>query len=103
MKIKSFSMAALSAAVEGRASCGGGSDPVAETPAPQVPTPTLLGVLTDSAVGGVAYHTSAGYTGVTNREGQFRYNSGEKVTFSVGDLTLGEVDAAATITPIQLA
>ena len=77
--------------------CGGGSDDDSMT------TPTSVGVLTDSAVGGVQYTTSGGFSGVTDADGHYKFNPGEEVTFKIGAIALGTVTAASTITPIQLA
>ncbi len=68
--------------------------------------PTQTGTLTDSAVAGVRYETSGGYSGTTDAQGHFLYNVGETVTFKIGDLTLGEITPSgteATVTPIELA
>jgi hypothetical protein len=78
--------------------CGGGNGSTTS-----VTTPTSVGVLTDSAVGGVQYTTSGGYSGVTDANGQYKFNPGDTVTFKIGAITLGTVTAAGTITPIQLA
>lgn len=87
--------------------CGGGSDDTGTTPPP--PTPPVVGsatgVLTDAAVQGVAYSASpSGATGTTDALGQFRYNPGDSVNFSLGGLTLASnVPAAALVTPVELA
>ena len=47
-------------------------------------TPTLTGILLDSAVGGVSYNTSSNLYGLTNTNGQFQYRSGDEITFTVG-------------------
>ena len=82
--------------------CGGGDG--ASTPAgPLVGSST--GVLTDAAVEGVAYTTTSGVTGTTNALGQYTYNDnpGERITFKLGALTLGDVPAASIVTPLELA
>ncbi|WP_373976288.1 hypothetical protein NT239_05800 [Chitinibacter sp. SCUT-21] len=73
------------------------------TPTPTTPPGTSVGVLSDSPVGGVSYSTSGGYSGTTNANGQYSYNSGETVTFKIGGITLGTVKATGTITPLELA
>jgi hypothetical protein len=63
-------------------------------------TPTaavqLTGILSDSAVKGVAYSSSSGITGNTGATGDFKYAAGDKVTFKIGTITLGSVDMAST-------
>jgi hypothetical protein len=117
MSISFFRRAALATAITALTACGGGgggSDGGSAGPiAPSVPvvpaspsTPSNTGVLTDSAVGGVRYTTSSGYSGTTDAAGHFLYNAGETVTFKIGELTLGTIaptGTAATITPIELA
>ncbi len=93
---------ALSAAL---VACGGGGSDT--TAADGGTTPLKLGsstgVLTDAAVQGVAFTTSSGVTGTTDARGQYRYNPGDTVSFTLGALTLGTVPAAALVTPIELA
>jgi secreted PhoX family phosphatase len=62
------------------------------------PTPVvqLTGILSDSAVKGVAYASSSGITGNTGATGDFKYAAGDKVTFKIGTITLGSVDMAST-------
>ena len=56
----------------------------------------------DSAVGGVTYTTSSGLSGTTNSSGQFSYNTGDTASFSIGDVSLGSVTAAAVLTPVEV-
>lgn len=80
------------------------SDSDSDTPPPVAPVAgSSTGVLTDGPVGGVSFQTSSGVTGVTNAAGQYRFNAGDTVTFSLGTLTLGTVPANGVITPIDLA
>jgi len=58
--------------------------------------PQLSGTLSDSAVKGVSYSTSSSVTGTTAANGEFKYLAGDKVTFKIGNITLGTVDMAAT-------
>lgn len=60
------------------------------------------GVFIDSAVEGVAYSTPT-EAGVTNSAGEFRYQPGETVTFTLGSVELGQVAAASEITIFDLA
>lgn len=61
------------------------------------------GRFVDSAVGGIEYETSAGYTSTTNDDGEFRFNNGETVSFRLGQLNFGSVQAGSLITPVELA
>jgi len=62
-----------------------------ETASAQVQT----GYLYDDIVGGLEY-TTATQSGVTGADGSFKYVAGEKVTFKLGNITLGKATAAAT-------
>ncbi len=76
--------------------CGGGSSGTPETP-------TLnTGTFVDSPVANISYQTDT-QSGTTNANGQFYYQDGESVTFSIGSLLLPSVSAAEIITPITLA
>ncbi|MGD8583361.1 MAG: family 16 glycosylhydrolase, partial [Gammaproteobacteria bacterium] len=67
-----------------------------------IPTvPVLTGVLLDSPVEGVTFQTAT-QSGVTNAMGEFKYQAGETITFSLGDIVLGTVKGAAIITPVEL-
>ena len=93
---------ALSAALT--ACGGGGADTIATDGGPTPPVVgSSTGVLTDAAVQGVAYRTSSGVAGTTDALGQYRYNPGDTVTFTLGTLTLGAVPATGVVTPIALA
>lgn len=97
-----FSRLVLASAVAILSACGGGGG----SGSSGTSTPAQTGTLTDSAVAGVQYTTSGGYSGTTDAQGHFKYNPGETVTFKLGSLTLGTVTATgtgATITPIELA
>lgn len=59
------------------------------------------GVFLDSPVGGLGY-TSASEEGNTDAAGEFRYQPGENITFSIGDLELGSAPGADRVTPIDL-
>ena len=80
------------------AGCGGGGGG-GDTP----PTPTVTGVLFDSAVAGVDYSCSGGRQGTTDAVGEFTCGEGDTVVFSVGGIALGEVSAAARVTVFDLA
>lgn len=61
------------------------------------------GGLTDAAVQGVDLRTSSAGAGTTDALGQYRYNPGDTVTFSLDALTLGAVPATAVVMPTELA
>jgi len=58
---------------------------------------------TTGAVSGVTYSTSSKMAGITDASGIYNYNHGDMVEFKLGSLILGNVKAAAIVTPIDLA
>jgi cyclophilin family peptidyl-prolyl cis-trans isomerase len=83
------------------AGCGGGGG---GDPGPTV----LTGVFIDSAVQGVKYESldaqgTVTESGVTNASGTFRYRPGERVRFSIGELSLPTVTGASVVTPLDIA
>ncbi|HYD76313.1 hypothetical protein [Ramlibacter sp.] len=104
MKLKAVSLSAIAlAAAVLVAACGGGggSSPSAEDATPVAGVE--VGVLTDAQIQGVRYVTSSGVSGTTDADGRYNYNPGDTVTFTIGEVTLGEVPATGIVTPIQLA
>ncbi len=77
--------------------CGGGgsSDGVPDQ------TSAKTGVFVDAAVFGLKY-ASQSYNGITDKSGKFQYRQGEMVTFSVGDIVIGEARGADVVTPLDL-
>jgi peptidyl-prolyl cis-trans isomerase A (cyclophilin A) len=74
--------------------CGGKtSDP---GPAP------LVGQFLDGPVQGLGYRTES-QRGFTDADGRFNYRPGEKVVFFIGGMELPAVDAAAKVTPLDVA
>ncbi len=63
---------------------------------------TSTGTFIDAAVTNINYETET-HSGVTDDEGQFNYETGETVTFSIGNITFPSVTASGTITPLTLA
>lgn len=59
------------------------------------------GVFLDSAVAGLEY-VSGGQSGITDAGGTFTYETGATVTFSIGDIVIGEGLAQAVMTPLDL-
>lgn len=68
---------------------------------PQLINP-LTGIFVDSAVAGLNYSCSSGNSGVTNSLGEFTCESGDRVSFSLGAIFLGELEMAEIITPLML-
>ena len=67
-----------------------------------VPKTDLVGVFLDSPVSGVSYETET-KSGKTDENGNFEYDEGEIITFSVGNIILGSAVASDTLTPMSLA
>ncbi|MEK7843152.1 MAG: hypothetical protein AAB241_02865 [Pseudomonadota bacterium] len=73
-----------------------------QTSSTMAATPTT-GILTDAAVGGVAYLASSGAAGTTDEKGIYKYNHGDTVEFKLGSLIIGKVKGAPIVTPMELA
>lgn len=71
------------------AGCGGGSDGPSS------------GRFLDSAVAGLRYETET-HSGITDADGRFYYDDGQTVTFSIGDLVIGEAVGDIILTPVDL-
>ncbi len=79
----------------GLTACGGGSGGGG-------PSVVLLdGVFKDSNVSGLTYE-SGGKNGVTGTKGEFKYEEGADVKFSIGGVELGSGMGKAVMTPIDL-
>lgn len=76
--------------------CGGSSENGNNDPA------ILTGVLKDGVVEGVRFVTQS-QSGLTSSQGEFTYQSGEQVTFFIGDLAFPSIEATPLITPVELA
>jgi beta-glucanase (GH16 family) len=59
------------------------------------------GILVNAAVSGAAFATRT-QSGLTGAGGQFTYARGEDITFTVGTIDLGTVQAAEILTPVEL-
>ena len=79
--------------------CGGGSSSNPELPS-KIPV-VLTGIFIDSAVEGLNYQT-ASQSGSTNDNGEFSYQSGESVIFSIGDIEFPAVDAKDELSPLDV-
>lgn len=77
--------------------CDGGSS--ASDPAPAINYE--MGSFVDSPVAGLAYKTKT-VSGLTDEHGQFRYQKGELVEFSIGGIHLGTAEGQEIITPFNL-
>jgi hypothetical protein len=79
---------------------GGGSD---NSVAPDVTIPPVIleGVFIDSPVENLHYQTTS-QSGTTSMNGEFSYQEGEKIVFSIGNITFPEIDAKAVISPLDL-
>jgi hypothetical protein len=63
---------------------------------------SATGVFRDSTVTGLGY-SSGSHSGVTDSEGQFAYDIGQSISFSVGSIPLGTVAVAKQlVTPVDL-
>lgn len=79
--------------------CGGSDNDSSNTPPS---TTTQIGVLTDGPVEGATY-TINGISKTTNAQGEFEYQEGDEITFSIGNIDLGTVTGSERITPVELA
>ena len=61
----------------------------------------LEGVFIDGAVSGLSYKTHS-TSGETDSIGVFKYKEGEDITFSIGDIVLGDTKAKIMISPVDL-
>jgi len=76
------------------AACGGGSGTSSNS--------VSVGTFTDAGVvSGLQYRTAT-QSGVTDSNGNFLYMSGETVTFSIGNIVLGQVAASPTLNTFAL-
>ena len=89
MHMKAIYLAVVTSLTLAACGGGGGSDVPAST------ANQLTGTLSDSAVKGVSYTSSSGISGSTGANGEFKYVAGDKVSFKIGNVTLGSVDMAS--------
>ena len=83
--------------------CGGGSDENSTPPAVITPpeSTTYTGTFIDSAVEGLSYKTAT-QEGTTNANGEFIYQLGETVVFSIGGIKFPAVDVKTVLTPLDI-
>jgi PKD repeat protein len=61
----------------------------------------ITGTFIDAPVQGLGYSTAT-QSGTTNGQGNFRCETGEQITFSIGDVVLGTILCKSIITPLSL-
>ncbi len=79
--------------------CGGGGSGSGQTPSPN-PDPAngvQSGTLSGFIIEGLDYSTAT-ESGTTDNSGQYSFRSGETVTFSIGDLTIGTIQSGSDTT-----
>ena len=85
------------------AACGGGGGGGSDYGPKPAPVTTQQGYFIDSAVGGLNYSASpSGLEGITDAAGEYDYEPGDTLTFSIGNIVLGSAPAAGYITPLDL-
>ncbi len=62
---------------------------------------TYTDVFMDAAVEGLQYQTET-HMGLTNARGEFLYELGEKVTFSIGAIALPSISAQSQLSPLDI-
>lgn len=80
------------------AGCGSDSDNHGGPSSPDTQTGTFI----DSPVAGIDYVGTETVAGITDQAGQFHYQSGEQITFSIGELKLGSAEGAPQLTPLNI-
>lgn len=83
--------------------CGGSdNNDSSQTENPPPSSSNKIGVLTDGTIQGANYSIN-GVIKQTNERGEFEYQEGDEVTFSIGEIVIGKLKAASRITPQELA
>lgn len=80
--------------------CGGGNN--SSSPTVTIAPEVFTGVFTDSPVNNLSFRTTT-QSGRTNTAGEFQYQAGETVEFSIGGIILGAAPASAELSPLNLA
>lgn len=85
--------------------CGGGGG--GGNKKPDTDSTSLTGVFVDSPVGGVSYvsrnsNNVTTHQGITNAAGEYDYEEGDTVTFSIGGITFPPAPAKPTVTPLDI-
>jgi hypothetical protein len=92
----------LSSCGSGGGSSNGSSSSSSTSSSGSSGSAVLSGIFIDSPVAGLNYETTT-QNGMTDSTGAFNYQSGESITFSIGDIDFPAVPAAAFLTPFDLA
>ncbi|MCG8316683.1 MAG: hypothetical protein MI976_26000, partial [Pseudomonadales bacterium] len=92
----------LSACGGSSSNSGSGDEDRSQNDPPESNDVILTGTFIDSAVEGLEYFTPT-LNGVTNQKGDFQYRPGETVSFRVGGIELGTVNAESALTPLDFA
>lgn len=87
----------------GLIACGGGGGGRSNTltEIPEVETQTLTGTFIDAPVQGLKFQTES-QSGITNEAGEFIYQAGETISFSIGGTSFFTVAAKSEITPLDI-
>ena len=56
-------------------------------------TAVQTGIIIDGIIEGMAYETSSGLTGYTKADGSFNYVENDTVTFKIGNIVIGSIEA----------
>ena len=82
--------------------CGGGSSSSDDSDDTNSQTSVKTGVFLDSPIINIGYRTET-MSGLTNTNGEYKYLTGETVTFLMGNLEFPAVAANGTVTPLDIA
>jgi hypothetical protein len=96
---------ALALALSGCNSGGSDSSPASSSgnnPPPAAASNNATGVFLDAPVQGLRVEHANGLSTTTGTLGEFQYSSGESLTFYLGAMKLGTVQAKTEITPLDL-
>jgi len=94
-KFKKISLSLVVATTLGLSGCGGGGGSTASVDDVQT------GTFVDAPVQGLKYETAT-QSGYTDENGNFKYKTGETVTFKIGTLSLGSATGSGAINPLDL-
>lgn len=67
------------------------------------PAAVRTGVFVDGLVQGVTYKSSSGLNGVTGSRGEYQYREGDRISFYVGSVLLGEFTAEEVVSVLDAA
>ncbi len=98
-----LAMAGALTACGGSSSDNGSTNPPSNGGTPPTGSKSMGTLTNGGIVAGVHYKTSSGEEDKTNDKGEFTYKPGDTISFSLGNIQLGNtVKAKATITPADL-